>query len=413
MDRTFVAKKGHFSVLSVWITADLHPMDLPGLIKTGDPARSPRGLAQTRDDPDLDALHGDVGYAKEIQRAFWLRHIRIGFGVFLAETVMVLLYLLTTSHGPHRGVLEFIASGWFLIATTGLLASPKLAFARWRAAFAGSWTIASALAVGLAAALDGGADSPLLFLLFLPIGYAALAFTPKVTASCGAFALGTLGVVDLTDPEIRISIEVALVLASVLVGATVLSIAASINRTQRERHELLLSHQVAELAATDGLTQCSVRRVFHRRLEEEIGRSIRGNHPLSLLLIDVDDFKAVNDNYGHIVGDHVLASIGFVLRTQTRSFEMVGRLGGDEFGVLLPDTEPHAAAILAERLRRSASDVVEVPVTLSIGVSSLDMTTPTSERLLDDADFALYQVKHAGRNGVAVRTPPTSISTEH
>lgn len=84
---------------------------------------------------------------------------------------------------------------------------------------------------------------------------------------------------------------------------------------------------------------------------------------------------------------------------------MVGRLGGDEFAVLLPDTQPSEAAIVAERLRRKASEAVEVPVTLSIGVSGLDLTTPTAERILDDADFALYQVKHAGRDGVAVRQP--------
>jgi diguanylate cyclase (GGDEF)-like protein len=190
-----------------------------------------------------------------------------------------------------------------------------------------------------------------------------------------------------------------------MVGATVLSTVASINRTQREGRERLLSEQVALLAATDGLTRCAVHRVFHRRLEEEIGRSIRADRPLSLLLIDVDDFKAVNDSFGHIVGDHVLAAIGQVLRTQTRSFEMVGRLGGDEFGVLLPDTQPSDAAVVAERLRRKASEAVEVPVTLSIGVSAFDPTTPTAERMLDDADFALYQVKHAGRDGVAVRQP--------
>lgn len=149
----------------------------------------------------------------------------------------------------------------------------------------------------------------------------------------------------------------------------------------------------------------SYHRVFHRHLEEEIGRSVRANRPLSLLLIDVDDFKAMNDSFGHIVGDHVLASIGQVLRTQTPSFEMVGRLGGDEFAVLLPDTQPSETAVVAERLRHEASEAVEFPVTSSIGVSGLDLATPTSERILDDPDFALYQVKHAGRDGVAVRQP--------
>jgi len=387
-------------------------MDPIGLIEDRDPAQSPTELASPWDDPEFGSLQGDTDSVTEIQHTFWLRHMRIGFGVFLGETVLVMLYLVTSSYGTHRLLLEGIVASWFVFATAGLLAAPRLASARWRVTFSASWTIASALAVGIAASLNGGADSPLLFLLFLPIGFAGLAYTPAVTTACGLSALGSMGVVDLTDPKINISLEVALVLASVMVGATVLSIAASINRTNREARERLLSDQVAVLAATDGLTRCAVHRVFHRRLEEEIGRSLRTRQPLSLLMIDVDDFKAVNDNYGHIVGDHVLAAIGLVLRTQTRSFEMVGRLGGDEFAVLLPDTEPSAAAIVAERLRDESSKAVEVPVTLSIGVSCIDITAPTAERMLDDADFALYQVKHEGRDGVAVRSQDSSLASQ-
>lgn len=295
-----------------------------------------------------------------------------------------------------------MVSGWFGFAVGGLLAAPRLASADWRVTFSASWSIASAVAVGLAAALDGGLDSPLLILLFLPIGFASLAYTPRITAACGVSALGTLGVVAGTDPRIRISLEYLIVVAGVMVGATVLSVAASINRTKREDHERILSEEISLLASTDGLTRCAVHRVFHRHLEEEIGRSMRSRRPLSLLMIDVDDFKLVNDTYGHLVGDHVLASIGWVLCNHTRNFEMVGRLGGDEFAILLPDTDPSAAVIVAERLRHETSKTVEVPVTLSVGVCGLDPANPTAERMLDDADLALYQVKHAGRNGVAV-----------
>jgi diguanylate cyclase (GGDEF)-like protein len=127
-------------------------------------------------------------------------------------------------------------------------------------------------------------------------------------------------------------------------------------------------------------------------------------------MVDVDDFKVVNDTYGHLVGDHVLASIGKVLRTDTRAFETVGRLGGDEFAVLLPDTMLAEAVTVAERLRSESIKAVEVPVTLSVGISGLDLSSPTAERMLDDADFALYQVKHAGRDGITVRQPESSVS---
>jgi diguanylate cyclase (GGDEF)-like protein len=378
-------------------------MESRELIEDHDPAidESPRSNSLPDDDRETSLPLGSDPTA-EIHRTFWLRHIRIGFSVFLGETLLVMLYLFTTPGGSHRLLLICIASSWFGFAVAGILAAPRLASLEWRVAFSASWSIASAVAVGLAASLDGGLGSPLLFLLFLPIGFASLAYTPRITFACGASALGTLGVVAAIDPKISISLEYLLVLAGVMVGAAVLSIAASINRTKRELHERMLSEEVALLASTDGLTRCAVHRVFHRRLEEEIGRSVRSNHPLSLMMIDVDDFKAVNDTYGHVVGDHVLASIGWVLCNHTRNFEMVGRLGGDEFAVLLPETDPSAAVIVAERLRHETSKKVEVPVTLSIGVSGVDQATPTAERMLDDADLALYQVKHAGRDGVAV-----------
>ena len=195
-----------------------------------------------------------------------------------------------------------------------------------------------------------------------------------------------------------------------LAGSLALSVAASVNRVNREGHERLLVERIAELATTDGLTGCVVRRVFYERLGEEIARSLRHDDPLSLMLIDMDSFKAVNDTYGHVVGDHVLAAIGTTLRAQARAFDVIGRLGGDEFAVLMPETKATAMA-LAERIREAFLGAAEVPVTLSIGVSGLDPLAPTAERMIDDADFALYQVKRAGRDAIAIHHPgPSPIS---
>lgn len=126
------------------------------------------------------------------------------------------------------------------------------------------------------------------------------------------------------------------------------------------------------------------------------------------MMIDVDGFKGINDTYGHLVGDSTLAAIGGMLRTHVRAIDLVGRVGGDEFAVLLPDTDPRAAAELADRLRRDLPSVLEVPATLSIGVSALSPLSRTSEQLLDDADLALYDVKRSGRDAVAVRLPGLS-----
>ncbi len=339
----------------------------------------------------------------DIQRHFWLRHIRTGFGVLVGETFVVMAYLGFTPHGPHRPILWVVTSLWLVSAVISLLFAPHLAARHWRAHFSASWTILSAFAVAGVATLDGGIDSPIIFLLFLPIANAALAFKPRVAAGCGLATLASAGFVVAVDPDGRFSGNGALVLFGVLAGVSALSVAASLNRVERERRERILGEQVARLAATDGLTGCAIRRLFYERLEEEIARSLRHDHPLSLMLIDVDSFKAVNDTYGHLVGDRVLAAIGAALRTYSRSFDLVGRLGGDEFAVLMPDTRAAAAATLAERIRLEASAGLEIPVTLSIGVSDLDRSSPTVEHMFDDADFALYQVKRAGRDGVAVR----------
>jgi diguanylate cyclase (GGDEF)-like protein len=345
-----------------------------------------------------------------IQGDFWLRQMRIGFGIFLAETVVVMFYLGVSPHGPHRSLLWAIVAVWLACAVANLLLAPYVAARHWGPIVSAAWTVLSALAVGVVASLDGGIDSPLMLLLFLPVANAALAFTPLVAGLCGFTAVASASCVAAIDSEIRLSDGNALMLFAVLAGASVLSVSFSINRIERERRERQLADRIAELAATDGLTGCAVHRVFYDRFEEEIARSLRYGYPLSLMLIDVDSFKSINDTYGHLVGDHVLAGIGAMLRTHTRSFDLVGRLGGDEFAVLMSNTEPPAAAELAERIRLEASVATEVAVTLSIGVSGLDGSAPTTEHMVDDADFALYQVKGSGRDGVAVRNADISVA---
>jgi diguanylate cyclase (GGDEF)-like protein len=186
-------------------------------------------------------------------------------------------------------------------------------------------------------------------------------------------------------------------------GAAVLSVLAAVNRSRIEEHEERLLAELAELAGTDELTGCTVRRVLRQRVDEEIERALRTHGPLSLLMVDVDRFKGINDSYGHVVGDRVLATIGAVLQDNVRPFDVASRLGGDEFAVLLPETDTPGAVRVAERIFRDLAPCTPVPVTLSIGVSSLDTSMPTAERLFDEADMALYQVKRAGRDAIAVR----------
>jgi diguanylate cyclase (GGDEF)-like protein len=350
----------------------------------------------------VDSVLGS-GAQRTAWRTFWLAHIRMGFGIFLAETVVVAGYLALTPQGSHRSILWVITGLWLLLALVGMFTATIVAAKPWCATFSVTWTALSAFGVAIIAILDTGIESPLLMLLFLPLIYGSLMFTPREAGICSLATLASVTVVVVTDSDVKGSPGQLLLLFAALGGACALTVIAAINRTRIEAHEGHLQALLADMASTDELTGCAVRRVLEQRIDEEIARSVRSRSPLSLLMIDVDNFKSVNDNFGHVVGDHVLASVGAVLRHVGRAFDLVSRIGGDEFAVLLPDTAASAAVEVAERVRRELPVAVEVPVTLSIGIGTLDLSKPTGENLRDSADFALYQVKRTGRDSIATQ----------
>lgn len=349
----------------------------------------------------VDSVLG-TGAERAAWRTFWLAHIRMGFGIFLAETAVVAGYLALTPNGPHRSILWVVTGLWLLLALMGMFMAPIVATKPWCATFSVTWTALSAFGVAIVAWLDTGIGSPLLILLFLPLIYGTLMFTPRAAATCSIATLTSVALVAVTDSDWTSSSGQVLLLFAALAGACALTVIAAINRTHIEQHEEHLQAVLADMAATDELTGCAVRRVLEQRIDEEIARSVRSRSPLSLLMIDVDEFKSVNDKFGHVVGDHVLAGVGDVLRHVGRAFDLVSRIGGDEFAVLLPDTGVLAAVGVAERIRRELP-ALEVPVTLSIGIGGLDLSKPTGESLRDNADFALYQVKRAGRDSIATQ----------
>lgn len=158
-------------------------------------------------------------------------------------------------------------------------------------------------------------------------------------------------------------------------------------------------------AVTDSLTELYNHKFFQKRLGEEIERSQRYHHPLSLLMIDVDKFKSINDRYGHQAGDRVLKSIADALRFNVRLVDMPARYGGEEFVVILPETPSAGAKIAAERLRRLVENSVKmdrIKVTISIGISSYEKSNVqiNAEQLIKQADEQLYKAKYEGRNKV-------------
>jgi len=181
-----------------------------------------------------------------------------------------------------------------------------------------------------------------------------------------------------------------------------------------------LNADLERLAMVDPLTGVANRRYFYQRAGIEIGAAHRRRSPLACLMLDIDVFKSVNDRYGHAAGDLVLKRVAETVQAGIRPYDLLGRLGGEEFAVLLPDADIDAATVIAERLRIAVSaspalvEGVALPVTVSIGVSVLAPEDAAIDPLLDRADRALYQAKDGGRNRVVVPhlggPPPALVS---
>jgi diguanylate cyclase (GGDEF)-like protein len=164
---------------------------------------------------------------------------------------------------------------------------------------------------------------------------------------------------------------------------------------------------------TDPLIGIYNRRYLDRRLEEECARARRYTLPLSVLLIDIDHFKRINDTYGHQVGDHVLTYLGKLLLQVIRESDIAARYGGEEILIIAPNTTTSTAASLAERLRQhvethelvltnESNEPREIRITVSIGVAGLSQEATDSETLVHNTDEALYRAKQEGRNCIVI-----------
>lgn len=168
-----------------------------------------------------------------------------------------------------------------------------------------------------------------------------------------------------------------------------------------------MQRELERYAHTDALTGLNNRRIFMQRLDEEAERVRRHGSPLSVLLFDLDHFKRVNDTYGHDAGDKMLICVSQTTNNIKRASDVSARLGGEEFGLLLPETDQQGAAQLAQRLRKAieASSITlgtgeTVSITTSIGVATISRKQDELENVLKHADNALYRAKDSGRNQV-------------
>jgi diguanylate cyclase (GGDEF)-like protein/PAS domain S-box-containing protein len=190
--------------------------------------------------------------------------------------------------------------------------------------------------------------------------------------------------------------------------------AIDVTADSRREEELALSNTRLELlAATDPLTGLSNRRVFEERAPVEFAVARRKMRPLSILVMDIDNFKRRNDLQGHAAGDEALRMFSDVLRACTRSGDLAARIGGEEFAYLLPETDSAGAHALGGRIQAALREAQlrdlyplthnnPMELTVSIGVATIDRTTPTWERLLCRADDAMYEAKRTGKNRIVV-----------
>jgi diguanylate cyclase (GGDEF)-like protein len=171
-----------------------------------------------------------------------------------------------------------------------------------------------------------------------------------------------------------------------------------------------LTLQRAEaLSVTDDLTQLYNSRYLSQVLRRETKRAIRSGRPLSLLFIDLDGFKAINDSHGHLFGSRALVEAAGVIRASARETDVVARFGGDEFALVLPDTGTDGALYVGERIRERLAahrflerDGLGIALTASVGVATLPAVATTAEGLIQAADQAMYVVKDRGKNGIRV-----------
>ena len=167
-----------------------------------------------------------------------------------------------------------------------------------------------------------------------------------------------------------------------------------------------LYKEIETLAITDALTGIYTRRYFLERFEEEIKRAQAHKGKMAFLMLDVDHFKMINDQYGHLAGDEVLKQVGQIIKESIREIDIAGRYGGEEFCVVLPDTDGPAALMVADRIRKAVEKKVikaydaTLRITISIGVAAFPADGKLPDELMDKADWSLYRAKSQGRNCV-------------
>src|SRR5947209_3124113 len=256
-------------------------------------------------------------------------------------------------------------------------------------------------AVGWSMAASPHHATALATLLFAPAVYSVYFFTKRAAAvQLAAIAAGYA----VAAPG-HVAASEAFVTGAGLVAATGL---VALHRASANR----LVARLSDVARTDPLTGLLNRRGFEQLLDTELERSRRSGRPLSLIVGDLDHFKRLNDRFGHGAGDSALERLSVILNTAKRRIDTAARIGGEEFAVVLPDSDQHAAYILAERMRREVRETFAAEpsrLTISLGVATFPLHATTAEALIARADESLYAAKALGRDRSALYSEQSGL----
>jgi diguanylate cyclase (GGDEF)-like protein len=344
------------------------------------------------------ADHTDWALVDGVPRSDYERVVRIASFLFILTAATVVV---TTNLWPDQelAILIVLAIAGLAVLTIHDLLSPDfLGMAR----FVVEGPLAITL-VALLVAFTGREWSPFFFAFPLIVAGAALVVDGPVTLFLAVGAsigyLAAVGIRPANDPLLPTAVAgVALNLSALLLLAFVASVVARAQRRSRT--------EAIRLSTVDSLTGLFNRAFFFAALDREIQRSARSGRGFCLLMMDLDGLKTVNDRFGHFHGDQALRTVGETIRARVRRIDTAARYGGDEFVVVLPETEPGGAFVLAEKIRVGVSeralrvDGMDVRTSLSIGVVVYPRDGHTVDELMIAADTAMYRSKRQGRNQV-------------
>jgi diguanylate cyclase (GGDEF)-like protein len=342
------------------------------------------------------AVGGHASIRDAPGRRYLGRYLLLGAVTSVLASISALVYLVATPPRPDRGLLYVSVSLGIVLGALCALVVRRCVGTRWETTAFLVWSVATILLIYGAAQVDGGAESPIGWLLILPVVYASINYPVWATGVMATGALlAALGLMLFANDWSGADWFRVLF----IITFDVMALSSAINR----QAYAIAEQQLTIVAMHDGLTGCLNNAAFRERLGVEEARARRSGRSFSLVMCDADNFKTINDTLGHDVGDETLRAFGRLLMNAARAGDDVARIGGDEFSIILTDTDGAQAQAVARRLHDALrAATLPARATLSLGMATWLGGDESSMATLQRADEAMYEAKRLGGDRVVV-----------